>query len=108
MKLITAIVQEKDANAVANAFVAKGVRATRLNSAGGFLRSGNSTFMAAVDDDKVDETIEIIAENSKQRKEFVTPPITFNMSVEMPGEPLEVTVGGATVFVQNIERFEQI
>ncbi|MDR0899124.1 MAG: cyclic-di-AMP receptor [Lactobacillaceae bacterium] len=107
MKLITAIVQEKDANPVANALVENDIRATRLNTAGGFLRSGNATFIIATEDNNVDNTIQIISDNSKKRTEFVTPPVALNMATELT-EPLEVTVGGATIIVQDIERFEQI
>ncbi|WP_439425055.1 cyclic-di-AMP receptor [Oenococcus alcoholitolerans] len=106
MKLITAIVQDKDASAVANALVENNIRATRLASAGGFLRSGNSTFLIAVNDDKVDQTIDVIKEHSKTRKQFVTPPIGLDMSLDTVGEPIEVEIGGATVIVQEIEDFQ--
>mgnify|MGYP004584092179 CR=1 FL=1 len=105
MKLITAIVQDKDASAVANALVENNIRATRLASAGGFLRSGNSTFLIAVKDEQVKKTISIIKEHSKTRKQFVTPPIGLDMSLNDVGEPVEVDIGGATVIVQKIENF---
>ncbi|MFT8324288.1 cyclic-di-AMP receptor [Oenococcus sicerae] len=107
MKLITAIVQDKDASSVANALVEHNIRATRLASAGGFLRSGNSTFLIAVKDDEVSTTIDVLKEHSKTRKQFVTPPVGLDMSIDSIGEPIEVEIGGATIIVQAVESFQR-
>ncbi len=107
MKLITAIVNKDDSVAVQTGLTSNGFQVTRLATTGGFLQAGNVTFMIAVDDAKVDEAISIIAEQSKQRKQLVPATTTYGMGVSN-AYPLEVTVGGATVFVQNIERFEKL
>ncbi|MDR2660893.1 MAG: cyclic-di-AMP receptor [Lactobacillaceae bacterium] len=108
MKLITAIVQDKDANNVANALIENDIRATRISSVGGFLRSGNVTFMIAIDEGKVDDVIELISQHSKKRQEFMSGNASLlTLNPELI-EPIEVTVGGATIIVQNIERFKQI
>ncbi|MBS9338647.1 hypothetical protein G6R29_03245 [Fructobacillus sp. M2-14] len=104
MKLINAIVQDKDATKLANALVKNKIQATRLSTSGGFLRSGNTTFLVAIDDDRVEEVLDIIKEVSQKRKQFMVPP----MGVE--GDrgatfPVEVEVGGATVFTQTIDDF---
>lgn len=44
MKLVVTIVQDKDSNRLSNAFIESDIRATKLSSTGGFLRSGNTTF----------------------------------------------------------------
>ena len=59
MKLVTAIVQDKDATKLSNAFVKADIRATRLTTTGGFLRSGNTTFLIAIEDARVQETLDI-------------------------------------------------
>ena len=105
MKLITAIVNKDDSVAVQTGLTSNGFQVTRLATTGGFLQAGNVTFMIAVDDAKVDEAISIIAEQSKQQ--LVPATTTYGMGVSN-AYPLEVTVGGATVFVQNIERFEKL
>lgn len=107
MKLITAIVNKDDSVAVQSGLTGHGFQVTRLATTGGFLQAGNVTFMIAVEDEKVDTAIEIIAEQSKQRKQLVPATTTYGMGVSN-NYPLEVMVGGATVFVQNIEKFEKL
>lgn len=60
MKIILAIVQDKDSNRLANEFIDANIRATKLSSTGGFLKAGNSTFIVGIDDDRVEEALELI------------------------------------------------
>ncbi|MEG0751305.1 MAG: cyclic-di-AMP receptor [Oscillospiraceae bacterium] len=107
MKLITAIVSKDDATAVQTGLTGNGFSVTRLATTGGFLQTGNVTFMIAVDDESVDEAIGVISEQSCERKQFVPATATYGMGIAN-SYPLELTVGGAIVFVQNIERFEKL
>ena len=108
MKLVTAIVQDKDATKLSNAFVKANIRATRLTTTGGFLRSGNTTFLIAIEDARVQETLDIIQEVSQTRKQFMVPQVNLDAGGEQIGiYPIEVEVGGATVYTQNIESFHQ-
>lgn len=104
MKMIMAIVQDKDSARLSNHFIEANIRATKLSSTGGFLKEGNSTFIIGIHDERVEEALEIIKETCKARTQFVTSPIAMNMNVEVPA-PVEVEVGGATVFVLPIESF---
>lgn len=107
MKLIYAIVNNDDSHDVSSALTKSGFFATKLASTGGFLMSGNTTFMICADDDKVDRIIEIIKERSRRRKQYV--PAGNYTGTEMQGSyPVEVSVGGATIFVTDVERFEKI
>lgn|SRR5690554_689829 len=108
MKLVVAIVQDQDANNVIEELMEKDFRVTKLASTGGFLKAGNTTILSGVEDDKVDEVIKVIEENCKTRE--IT---TSLLTVTMPGDtyipyPLEVKVGGATVFVLDIEKHVRI
>ncbi|CAK1233728.1 Cyclic di-AMP receptor DarA/PstA (DarA) [Fructobacillus cardui] len=106
MKLVNAIVQDKDATKLANAFVKAKIQATRLATSGGFLRSGNTTFIIAIDEDRIEEVLQIIKDISQKRKQFMVPPIS--VEGERTGAfPVEVEVGGATVFTQTIDDFYQ-
>ncbi|MDR1567601.1 MAG: cyclic-di-AMP receptor [Streptococcaceae bacterium] len=106
MKMILAIVQDKDANRLANRLIDENVRATKLSSTGGFLKAGNATFIIGIDDERVDEVLKIIEETSKARKTYVQSPITLDLSLDgLASYPIEVEVGGATVFVLPIEKF---
>ena len=109
MKMVMAVVQGRDAAGVLAALTRKDFRATRLNSAGGFLRESNATVFVGVDDDKVDEVIGIISANCHTRSQFINPvlPVMEPGELYMPN-PVEVQLGGATVFVFNVERYERI
>ncbi|MBS6445816.1 MAG: cyclic-di-AMP receptor [Ruminococcus sp.] len=103
MKLIYAIVNDEDTNRVANALLKEGFYATKLPSTGSFLKAGNTTFLIATTEDKVDMAIDVIKSKAKKRKKFV--PSTIEKGVEFP---VEVNVGGATIMVTDIERFEKV
>ena len=59
MKLVIAIVQDKDSDQLSTQFIEHDVRATKLASSGSFLRSGNSTFLIGVDDQRVDRCLKL-------------------------------------------------
>ena len=109
MKLVTAIVHSEDASTLVDALLEKEYRATRINSSGGFLKQGNATILVGVEDDQVDAVLEIISASCHARKQFVNPmpPIMEPGEFYMP-YPVEVEVGGATVFVIPVERFERL
>jgi len=97
MKLIQAIVHNDDADAVVNALLAQGYRATRMGSTGGFMRAGNTTIVSGVEEGQVDEVLDVIKQNVKSR-------------LYTPAWPKagEVEVSGAIVFVINVERLERL
>ena len=104
MKLILAIVSNDDSGAVSSALTRGGFSVTKLATTGGFLMAGNTTFISGVEDEKVDE---IIAKHSRRRTQVV--PSTSTMDVGMYSSfPVEVTVGGSTIFVLNVDRFEKV
>lgn len=107
MKLIVAIIQDKDSNRLSGALVKANFRATKLASTGGFLRAGNTTFMIGVEDSQVDAVLDVIRSSCKVREQLVTPvtPMSGTTDSYLP-LPVEVQVGGATVFVLPVDRFE--
>lgn len=109
MKLIIAIVQNEDVGKLLDSLQKEGVMATKLATSGGFLRTGNTTLMIGVEDDEVDRVIEIISQKCKTRKQVISSPMPNNPSagVYIP-YPIEVTIGGATIFVLNVDRFEKV
>ncbi len=108
MKLITAIVSKEDARSVNTALVDAGFSVTRLSTTGGFLLASNITMLIGTEDDKVEECIAVIAKHSRQRTEMVPSGVGYSTLGATGPEPLEVTVGGATVFVTPVERFEKL
>ena len=107
MKLITAIVNKEDSKNVCNQLLKNKFYVTRLATTGGFLMAGNVTILVGVDEEKVQSVIDIIKEQSHSRKQMI--PTTSEMSYGYyPSMPVEVVVGGATIFVVDIERFERV
>ena len=108
MKLIMSIVNSDDARPLLEVLSRKGYRATMVSTTGGFLREGNSTVLIGVEDELVPTVLDLIKENCHTRKQFVNPlpPIMEPGELYMPS-PIEVQVGGATVFVLDVERFER-
>lgn len=107
MKLVYAIVNNDDTYSVNKGLQKAGFHATKLASTGGFLMSGNTTFMICCQDEEVDKVIDVLKERSKKRKQYVPSSVVLGPE---NGEsyPMEVSIGGATIFVTNIERFEQV
>jgi uncharacterized protein YaaQ len=109
VKLIVAIVHNEDAGALVDALLEHEYRATRLHSSGGFLKQSNATVVLGVDDEQVEDALAIVRDNCTSRTQVVNPmpPIMEPGEFFMP-YPLEVEVGGATVFVLPVERFERL
>lgn len=106
MKLIIAIVQDEDASRLINNLMTEGYRVTKLATTGGFLRSGNTTLLLGIDDNKFDAAMKIIERVCKSRKQIATSPVTMGGTAGMYAPyPIEVTVGGATVFVMTVDQF---
>ena len=109
MKLIFAVVQGSDAEPLLTNLTRAGYRATQINSHGGFLRDRNVTLVIGVQDDQVVEVKDIVRANCHSRARFVN----ALMPIIEPGEfyipsPVEVMVGGATLLVLNVERYERL
>ena len=107
MKLIYAIVSSDDSSSVSGALTQNGFFATKLASTGGFLMAGNMTLLIGTEDERVDACIACISKCCKQRTEIVPGAASIGLGLES-AMPIEVTVGGATVFVTNVERFEKL
>lgn len=106
MKLILAIVNKDDANMVSGALLEQGFFATKLATTGGFLKVGNTTFLIGVDERDVDRALECIKLHASKRTQAV-PEISSYSAMEMMPTTIQVTVGGATIFVLDVDRFEK-
>jgi uncharacterized protein YaaQ len=108
MKLVVAIVHRDDKDGLFDAFREQNYPSTLIGTTGGFLREGNATFLVGVEEKQIEDLMALIKENCKTRTQLVNP----MPPVVEPGElylsqPIEVQVGGATIFVMNVERFEK-
>ena len=111
MKLDLAIVQDDDAIDLIEELTDKDYRVTKLATTGGFLKSGNTTLMIGVEEKEVKNLINVIEDVCKRRKEMVptsTPnTIGTNSGMYVP-YPIEVEVGGATIFVLDVDQFYKV
>lgn len=107
MKLILAIVSNDDSASVSASLNNNSFQVTKLATTGGFLSLGNTTLIIGCEDDQVDHAIEIIGKESKRRTEIAPSTASF-MSGEFSPMPIEVTVGGATIFVLDVDKFMKL
>ncbi len=109
MMLLLAVVHSDDAPGLLDALTKRGYRATRMNTAGGFLKESNATILLGVENPQVDEVLSVIQSNCQTRTQYINPlpPVMEPGEFYMP-YPVEVQVGGATVFVLNVERYEKL
>lgn len=106
MKLLFAIINRDDANTVVRNLSSQGFSSTKLTTSGGFLMSGNITLMVGVDEDKVQTVIDIIKLHSHSRSQLIPAgDLSFDFDT---AQPLEVKIGGATIFVVDVDRFEKV
>ena len=105
MKLIIAIINRDDAKAVTQSLTKQGFSSTRLSTTGGFLLSGNVTILVGVDAERVQEVIDVIKEHSHSRKQMIPASTDVTPNAYAPAN-VEVTVGGATIFVVDVDRYE--
>ncbi|MBM7583376.1 uncharacterized protein YaaQ [Caldicoprobacter guelmensis] len=109
MKLIIAVVQDEDAQKLISALMNEGFGVTKLATTGGFLRAGNTTLLIGTEKERVPVALSLIEKVCKSRKQIATSPtpVAGTTGVYVP-YPIEVTVGGATVFVLDVEEFRKI
>ena len=108
MKLVIAIIQDEDANRLISEMMNDGYSVTKLATTGGFLRAGNTTLLAGVEDDRLDGCLHDIEKVCKSRRQMMASPMAAGGIEGMYAHmPIEVTVGGATVFVLDVEQFHK-
>src|SRR5699024_2393104 len=106
MKLIIAVVQDKDSNRLVGAPSEGNFQTTKLATTGGFLKEGNTTLMIGRQDEHIDEALDTIKAKWSQREQMVASisPMGGNADSYIP-KPVKVEVGGAIVFILPSESF---
>lgn len=107
MKLVLAIVSNDDASNVSAALTKDNFSVTRLATTGGFLRAGNTTLIVGCEDNLVERVIDLIGQESKRRTEIVPSTASYDIG-RYASFPVEVQVGGATIFVLDVSQFIKI
>lgn len=108
MKLLICIVQDHDASNLMQDFIEHDFRVTKLSSTGGFLKSGNTTMIMGVKEERVEEALEVIKKNCNRRKHYA-PVISSQMEAIYQGNvPVEIEIGGATVFELDVDKMYRL
>lgn len=110
LKLIIAIVQDEDSSRLLSKLMQAGFSVTKLATTGGFLKAGNTTLLLGVEEEKIQEAIHTIESVCKSRKQMTSAPavMTGMAHGEYTTYPVEVTVGGATLFILSIDQFLKV
>ena len=108
MKLVVAIIQDRDTDVALQTLTGKGLSVTRIATSGGFLEQGNTTLLIGVDDEKVPLVIDLLRTACRRREMYV--PLAAGITDPAYGlhTQIEVEIGGAIVFILNVEHFEQV
>ena len=109
MKLILAIVHDEDGSKVMSELNKQGFSVTKLATTGGFLKAGNMTLFVGTSEQNVQTVVDIIKSKSETRKQIISTPVPMSgLGSGYTPYPVEVEVGGATIFVIDVERFEKV
>ena len=108
MKLIVAIVQDYDVDRLLQAVGAAGLRATRIASTGGYLRTGNATVLLGVANEAVDLCLSLLAATCSSRFERPGADIEADLPELYASGLAGVPVGGAVAFVVPVRSFERV
>lgn len=106
MKMVLAIVNKEDSRKTQAALNKEGFTSTKLATTGGFLMTSNVTLLIGTEEDRVDTVLSIVEHNCKKRTQIV--PNTIHSAAGLSDNPVSVCVGGATVFVIPVDRFERL
>lgn len=107
--LLVAIVQDQDAAAVSDGLIAAGFAGpTRIASSGGFLGEHNVTLLAGLGADRLTEALRVLAQHCHTRTRYLNPlpPLVDARQLTLT-YPVELAIGGATVFILEVERYER-
>lgn len=108
MKLIIAIVQKEDAADLSSTLIENGFYVTKLSTTGGFLKEGNVTFLIGAAEEKIEEIKSIIKDTCKSRDMVISNPTPYPLSEGSDiNFGLTTKIGGATIFILNIDEFEK-
>jgi len=103
-RLVVAVVNPDDAGPLADRLISEGFRLTRLDSAGGFLRRGNATLLSGIPASRLPDLLTSIQAECKTRVVLAYDLFAQSTPDMLPAVPVEVQVGGATVFILDVEK----
>lgn len=107
MKLILAIIRNEDSVETISALMHAGFFVTKLSTTGGFLMVGNTTLLIGIEEARVDDALDTLRLHCSKREHENLGKLNYGEGFDA-GDGEQVTVGGATVFILNVDRFEKL
>lgn len=109
MKLMYIIVRQDNENDVMNTLIKNNYRITKLATSGGFLKRGNTTFISCCQDNEVQNAIDLIKNECGKRKRIqIDMPINVSSSaINYSAVPTQIEIGGATIIVTDVFKYEK-
>ena len=109
MKMLIAVINKRDSRHLNDALIDNGFRFTEIGSTGGFLRAGNVTLLIGVVEDQVEAVLSLIRKHCQAREETVNlSQAATRIDEQSFGEAIQVLIGGAQVFILDVERVVQV
>ena len=108
MKMILAVIQDRDAGPTLDALRERKFGVTQIASTGSFWRQGSVTLLIGVSEQRIEEAIDLLREQCHRHRELQVRPASVGDRFATPSNYIEAEVGGAVVFVFNVEHFEQV
>lgn len=105
MKLIIAIVNKEDSSDLIHQLNKANFSSTKLATTGGFLRAGNITLLIGTEEARVEECLDIMRKCCSKHTQLINPASVNYADQVFSPSPVSVTIGGATVFVLEIDQF---
>ena len=106
--LVVAMVHGDDATRAIEALTSANIRVTRIDTVGGFLRKGSATLLMGVEGEQATQVVTLLRQTCSQRTEVVVPTVMADFTGLVPIAPLELQVGGATIFILPVKHFERL
>ena len=108
MKLAVCIIHNRDKGRVTDELVKAGFKFTVIGSTGGFLREGNTTILIGVPEEDLSSLRQLFSTNCQSRDQLVNVmPFEAATSGAFLPNPVKVPVGGAVMFVIDVESFHR-
>jgi uncharacterized protein YaaQ len=105
-RLIAAVVQTQDLENAIDSLTAAGLYVTQISSSGAFLGRRNATLLIGTGENQDEIAMDALLKSCRRRVEYLATRLEgapFHLPLSTP-----VTIGGATIFSLEVERWEEI
>jgi uncharacterized protein YaaQ len=106
-QLVLVTVSGTQAGALTDRLTRDGFTVTQVDSSGGILREATNSLLIGLDHARLSRLLKHLRECCRTRRQFIPAHVEAPL-LEVQPMMVEAEVGGAAVYVLNVERFEQL